>query len=286
MDIDIDQLDHEAEAFVKNLGIPPCPAIITRLVREARADDPDFNRIAALISSDVSLSAAMLSTVNSAYYSLRKKAETVHRALVFLGLQTCTHLVTRLMLRSVFPVSNSPAMKRFWAAAARASLMAGLVARHTRSVDPELASTFALFRDSGIPVLLAQVPLYETLLTADKMYGGVALLGAEAELCALTHARVGFLLARNWDLLEEMCIAINRHHEYASDQPLLADDPELSKRLVAVGLIADGITTELARVKNPEWEQSREFALDLLSVTEDDLEEMTTAARSLSSVSA
>jgi len=283
LDFDFTQLDEDAEAFVKGLGIPPCPAIVTRIVREARAEDPDFNRVAALISTDVTLSAAMLSTVNSAYYGLRKKAETVHRALVFLGLQTCTHLVTRLMLRHAFPVSNHPAMKRFWATAARSSLMAGLVARHARSLDPELASTFALFRDSGMPLLLARFPGYHELMAPEVINGGKALLEAEQLNCGINHVRVGLQLARTWELTPELCLAIYHHHDYASGGIDEAGAPPLSQRLVAVGLVADGVAAQLGRTVNQEWEESRDYALETLSLTEDDLEEMALAASRLSS---
>jgi HD-like signal output (HDOD) protein len=283
MEIDLAQLDQEAESFVQDLGIPPCPAIITRIVREARAEDPDFNRVAALISTDVTLSAAMLSTVNSAYYGLRKKAETVHRALVFLGLQTCTQLVTRLMLRHAFPVSNSAAMKRFWASAARGSLLAGLIARHCRAIDPELASTYALFREAGMPLLLAQFPGYEQLMVAESMHSGKALVDAEEAKFQINHARVGLQLARNWDLNADMCFAIYHHHDYGINPDAYDDAPVTSKTLVAIGLVADGLAAQVGHYSNPEWEQSKDFALDTLSLADDDIEELESAARGLSS---
>lgn len=96
------QLAVEAEKAVKDLGIPPCPAILGRIMRESAAVDPDFRKIGEWLSADVSLAAAMLKTVNSPFYGLQRKAETVHQALMFLGLRTVSLIVTRLMLRQVF----------------------------------------------------------------------------------------------------------------------------------------------------------------------------------------
>jgi len=245
-------LDQEAEAFIQDLGIPPCPAIVTRIMKETRLDEPDFNRVAALIQTDVSLSAAMLATVNSAFYGLRNKAETVHRALALLGLQTCSHLVTRLMLRQAFPVSNHPAMKRFWSSAARGSLLAGLVARLTRSVESELASTYALFRDAGMPLLLAKFPAYASLMTPERMYQGPGLLEAEDACCGMAHNRVGFQLSQKWDLIGELSLAIYHHHDYATSEDKRAGAPALSERLVAVGLVADGAAAQLSGTLNEE----------------------------------
>src|SRR5688500_11393317 len=43
-----------AEEAAKGIRLPPCPAILTKLLREMRADDPNFRNIAKLISTDVS----------------------------------------------------------------------------------------------------------------------------------------------------------------------------------------------------------------------------------------
>ena len=49
-------------------------------------DEVDFNEIEALISRDVTLTYALLKLVNSSYFALRNKVESVQQALVILGL--------------------------------------------------------------------------------------------------------------------------------------------------------------------------------------------------------
>src|SRR5688572_3920629 len=105
MQSDLETLNREAEGIARSIGIPPCPAILTRLVRETRSDDPDFARLGELIGGDVSLAAAMLKTVNSPFYGLRSKATSIRQALVLMGLRNVTNLVTGLLLRQAFPVS-------------------------------------------------------------------------------------------------------------------------------------------------------------------------------------
>ncbi len=41
-------------------AFPPCPAILTRLLRETRADEPDFQRVGQLIGGDVGLAAEQI----------------------------------------------------------------------------------------------------------------------------------------------------------------------------------------------------------------------------------
>jgi HD-like signal output (HDOD) protein len=77
----------KAEEAVKKIRLPSCPMILTRLLREMRADEPDFVQVAKLISSDVSLAGSMLQTVNSPFYGLRVKIGSVQHALNVIGLR-------------------------------------------------------------------------------------------------------------------------------------------------------------------------------------------------------
>ena len=63
------ELPPQAERIVADSGIPPCPAVLAKLVREARSDEPDFARIEGLVTSDPALAASILSAANSALYS-------------------------------------------------------------------------------------------------------------------------------------------------------------------------------------------------------------------------
>ena len=78
---DTSTLEREAERVVREVGIPPCPAVLTAVVREMRRDDPDLRKLSELLGSDVGLSSTMLKTVNSSFYGLSTKAGTVQQAL-------------------------------------------------------------------------------------------------------------------------------------------------------------------------------------------------------------
>ena len=274
MEADLALPDKETEAFIQNLGIPPCPAILMRLMRQVRSEDPDFRAIAELIGADVALSATMLATVNSSWYGLRTKATTVYRALSLLGLNTCTQLLTRLSLARAIPQADSPAMKRFWAGALRNSIVASLVARTTRVVDPELASTYVLFRDVGMGLLITRHERYGDLLEPARLFQGRDLLEEEVTLCGVNHARVGFQLARSWDLGTETQLAIFNHHLYGVDAERRAAAPRLAQRLVATGLVVDSVACRITRLANREWEDNQDFAFDVLDLDETGLEEI------------
>ena len=114
MEQSLEVLDREAEQIVADIGIPPCPAILTKLMQEMRHDEPNFAKLGKLIGADVSLAAAMLKTVNSPFYGLRTRATSIQQALALLGLRHVAQLVTGLLLRDAFHGGSSDLMDEYW----------------------------------------------------------------------------------------------------------------------------------------------------------------------------
>ena len=89
--MDISQ--QEAEKLLKSIIIPARPAILDELNREARQSEPNPAKIAQLIGKDVSLSAAMLKTVNSPLFGLSKRVASVPQALAMLGSNNTINII-------------------------------------------------------------------------------------------------------------------------------------------------------------------------------------------------
>ena len=115
----------EAEQLVKEIGIPPCPAVLAEFMAESNRDEPDFRRLSHLINRDVALAASVLKTINSPLYGLTRKARTVQDALALLGLRETSRLIAGLLLRRAFASSQSPAIYEFWDASSRVAMIAG-----------------------------------------------------------------------------------------------------------------------------------------------------------------
>lgn len=273
--------DEQADALLKELGLPPCPAILTRIMKEARAEEPDFGRISALISHDVSLAAALLSTVNSAAYGLEQKVASIQKALMLLGLRTSTTLVTGLALRAAFPGGNDPLFLRFWSASARAASLASLVAGETRAVQRDVAHTFALFRDCGMLLLAQRDPRYADALKKAPFFGTRALVELERQQFVVDHPTIGCHLARDWGLGEDVQWAIRLHHDYADLGDPSNPNEKLGQRLIAVGLAADWLSAQVDGKPHPDWTEAAIFVQHVLSLDESDLGELVDLARQL-----
>jgi len=267
-----EMLDREAEKIVNDMGIPPCPAILTKLLRQSREDEPDFGLIGSLIGSDVSLAAAMLKTVNSPFYGLGRKATSIQQALVLLGLQNVTRLITGLLLRQVFAVSNRASMESFWSLSSRIAAITAHLARALRCADRDEAYTFGLFRDCGMPLMACKYADYADLLDSDGLSHGSALLVVEEERYAVNHALVGSHMASSWHLSAELCQAIQHHH--APDVLARHGEPALGRGLVALGMLAeriDALSADDAAAPDADWRLAGEQVLSCLGITEQDL---------------
>jgi len=266
-------VDNLIERSILDIGIPPCPVILERFMVEARQDEPDFKRLASVIGTDVGLSAGLIKTANSSYFGMRQRVRSVNEALVILGLKTASRAVAGLVLSKAFP--NVANLERFWDASARIALLSGWLAQHLNipGLRAEDTYTFGLFRDCGIPVLLGRFPHYgNVLMTAngDVTRGFTEVEGVELPT---NHAMVGCLLAQNWWLPEEICLAIRNHHDLAALESIDSKLPVLSRRLIAIAQLAEYIVQQqLGLSLTQEWTKLGAACLRILDMDETDLD--------------
>ena len=189
--------DKEAEQVLSGICIPPCPAILTKLMKEMRGDEPDFTRISQLISEDASLAAAMLQTVNSAFYGLRTKATSVQQAIILLGLREVRRLATRILLRDAFSNGSSEVMEQYWESSSSIAQISAYLADHF-GFDRDEAYTFALFRDCGMLAMMDSYEDYKPMLPGQALPAGCAnVIALENTLHNMNHARSGRQSGKN-----------------------------------------------------------------------------------------
>lgn len=273
MEHNFEVLDREAEQIVKEMGIPPCPAILTKLMQEMRDEEPDFAKIGKLIGGDLSLAAAMLKTVNSPFYGLRSKAGSVQQAIALLGLRNVAQLVTGLLLRQAFCGGTNEVMDEFWESSSGIAQINALLAHRFKGIDRDKAYTFALFRDCGIFAMMEVFAGYRPALAGAKVVGDFNVTDIETEHYGINHARVGYQFAKSWLLPEEICLAVLWHHDYAALQDGRTEISDSIVGYIALTLAAEWLYAKSAMgINSAEWCRGGAFALERLGITQDELE--------------
>lgn len=263
--------DDEAQSIIESFGIPPCPEVLVKVLGEMRRDDPDFARVGNLITSDVSLAGAVLKTVNSPFYGLSKKVSSVDHALKLLGLKNIKQITSGLLLRDALPVGDNIVLGKFWDSASAIAQVTALIARPVARLDSDDAYTFALFRDSGLPLMVRRFDEYDHEFV-ESATGETPLTQLERARFGTDHARIGALLAKSWFLPDDIANAIALHHEHTTLYE--SGVSGMTRRLVALALVAENIHSRMSTGNDCiDWSLGGQTAMDILDITSDDIEE-------------
>lgn len=87
--------------IIKGQRIPPNRLVTLRLLAKLQDPVTSIRELETLISQDVSMSYKLLRSLNSAFYSLPRKIESIHQALVMLGNQWLKTWASLLLLSSI-----------------------------------------------------------------------------------------------------------------------------------------------------------------------------------------
>ncbi len=266
-------MDDEARQVLSDICIPPCPAILTKVMQEMRGDDPDFRKIGILIGGDASLSAAMLQTVNSPFYGLRSKATSVQQAVALLGLRNVVQVVTGLLLRNAFPACDGELLEDYWDSSSAIARINAVLARKFKGPNSDEAHTFALFRDCGMLAMMDAYKDYVPVFAGAETEDSRGVTSVENERHHIDHARIGYNLAKIWLLPEEICQAVLWHHDYSVLQGGQAGISAGATRHIALALAAEWMFVKRTMgIDSPEWLRGGDFALALLGVELSDLD--------------
>lgn len=279
-----EELKKHLEFSVRSIGIPPRPAVLVEIDAEMRRIDPDYQRINGIIGADVGLAAAVIKVANSPFFGMGRRVRNVPDALLVLGLRLTVHTIAGIILQRVFP--NVPSLGDFWDSSARKARTSRWLAQQLSkqtSVHPDDAYTGGLFRDCGIPLIMAPLPEYAEVLKTANADRERCFTEIEDEAIAMNHAAFGADLAQEWSLPAETCLAIRHHHDRsaltgAGDVRL----PQAVRELIGITQLAEYLV-QLNRgcSMSCEWDKLGSPTLAVLDI---DPEQMTGLQRESASV--
>lgn len=217
---------------------PPQPSILINIQREVNKDNCDVRNVARQIAADITLSAALLQTVNSPFYGLRNKVISVPDAVNLIGLGRTLNLVTAASVRNSMPMPKG--LEYFWDDTTKVAIASGTVAKYLR-LNADLAYLMGLFHDAAVPLMAARFPDYLDSL-AEFHHAQPEISVAESAKYKMNHTTLGGLLARAWHLPAPLIEAIRHHHTHEIFRMSL-DGSTID--LLAVFLIAEHVVADV-----------------------------------------
>ena len=121
----------QEKQILANVTIPPRPQALMKISQEAKQPEPNVK----LIADAIAISAAVLQVVNSAAFRRAKKVESIHQAVMTLGIKRIFPLVKAVALKSALPENND--LIEFWQSS---SMVASVCSIYAELIGkPELA---------------------------------------------------------------------------------------------------------------------------------------------------
>ncbi len=164
--------------IVTSRRLPPNQVAMLQLLAELQKPEVDVSDLEALISRDVALSYDLLKYINSAFFSLPRRVDSIRQAVVYLGNAQIKRYVSLLVLAGD---KSKPA--EIIVTAMTRGRMCELLAQKAGRDSPEIYFTVGLFSmlevlmERPLPVILEPLPLAaetrDALLHGSGPYGEV-----------------------------------------------------------------------------------------------------------------
>ena len=254
---------------LRQIVVPPCPELLSRLQQALAEAEPDLNAVARIANADVAMAATLIRNANGAMFAGASPVASAGQAMNRLGLRQTSALMTGFLARNALPV-RSPQLTGFWEQSTRRAQALAWIAGQLPGLSADLAYSYGLFSHVGLPVLMQSVRGYAATMMEARARRDRSFIETENANHRTDHAVVGALTARAWKLAPAVMAAIRLHHSLESLGS--ADTEPEVHTLVAAGLVADFLLARQAGLSpDPEWEPFGAAARDWLDVSADDL---------------
>ncbi len=229
----MDQVSYTPETLVKeSIELISLPDVYVRLRSVIDSPNSSMADIAQVIAHDPAITARLLKLVNSAFFGLTHKVDTMTHAINLLGTQQVHDLVLATVVVDSFSGFTNDAFNiyDFWYRGVYCAVTARLLAYYAeQQEDTERPFIAGLLHNIGHLVVyqkLAEQARQAALLAAEK---DLKLYLAEREVMGFDYAQTGAALMREWTLPLSLQEITEFHNE-----PQQAENYQLETALVHI----------------------------------------------------
>lgn len=238
--------------------LPVLPSVVFDVETALEDDSTSAEEVAEIIEEDPSITANILRTVNSVYYSgAAGKISRVKDAVARLGFgETSRLLMTFGILQTFSDFGKHLDPSRFW----KHSLTTGYATRRIlrysdqsrRFADTE-ANIAGLLHDIGMLVMDQHFPSVFTSIQDAVGETDIPYDQIERRLIGIDHGEIGGHLLESWNLPKAVVEAIKWHHQ---PEKCEAEYLPLAEMVYLANIICHSLKTDDECVRDEESEQS------------------------------
>jgi len=205
---------------LKPSDLPSPPQAALQILHACSQDDVSSTELSILAEKDPVLTAELLRVVNTPFFGLSRKVQSLSHAVTILGQRTLRNLVLCLSVRDAIGEDAIPGLDTtaYWEDSLRRAVSARLLGAQLQQ-DSDDCFTAGLLQDFGLLVLFYLRPEmaldWEELRSLDPE----ARFSTEQQYFGHSHTDVITLLADAWDLPDELGQVLGAHHHCEAIAP-------------------------------------------------------------------
>jgi HD-like signal output (HDOD) protein len=215
----LDQVRLLADVLVRDIeNLPHFPENVVQLLQLTEDPDVTVADVSARVSRDPALTAEILRHVNSAYYGLSSRVNTVSSAVAMIGLKSLHSLLYSFGFRLVLDTQQAR-MRQLWEHSLRAATYSLVLARDLKRREDLLDDAYVagMLHDIGVIAVTGLHPRTQQKMRRFSVERGLPVRILERFSFGMHHADIGALIAERWRFPEQLVEGIRYHHD-----PLLA----------------------------------------------------------------
>jgi len=227
---------HTAQSLVKeSIELISLPDVYVRLRSVITSPNSSMSDVAQVIVHDPAITARLLKLVNSPFFGLATKVDTMTHAINLLGTQQVHDLVLATVVVDSFSgfTNDSFNIYDFWYNSVYCAVTARLLAYYCKQQeDTERPFIAGLLHNIGHLVIYQKIPDESQQALNLSKKNNIELYLAEREVLGFDYARVGAELMREWSLPESLQEITEFHL-----QPVKADKFQLETAIVHIASV-------------------------------------------------
>jgi HD-like signal output (HDOD) protein len=193
---------NSVEKTIKEIsGLVSLPEIYLKFRRLMENPNSTINEYCEVVSCDSNLTATILKLVNSAFFGFPGQIDSIHRAIIMLGIGQLHDMVlaTSAMASMDLPNEIMP-LRTFWRSSLFTGVLTRLLANQLKIPRADSLFVIGLLHEIGHLVIYSKYPEQAKIALESYYEGSHTLHAAEQELLGLHYGQVGAQLMAQWQL--------------------------------------------------------------------------------------
>ena len=207
-------------------SLKPIPQVAEQIMRIIASGDYSLQQLTEALHYDAAMTANLIRMANSTWFKRATPCETLHQAVVFLGVNEVVQLGLMSACGEALK-SGQPGYQLARGQLFRYSVCSALVAKELAARkalgDPNMIYTAALLKDIGKIVLSQYVAEHFQRIEEVMGLKGCDFQEAERAVIGIDHAELGGLLLKTWHFSETMIRIVESHHEPQKAGPSMTE---------------------------------------------------------------